>query len=176
MGIRRQVLLLSRPSVRWLATIVLLLRMIMMPPRSVKIPHPKLSGWTIKTKSRKRLAKPKRNVTKRTSMETLYGNRVPSSATSVINSKNYLQRRRNRMRAMAVAITITIMFSVRIRQNFCIKTKKEKIVRGSKKWETSVTFLGETKNYPNSVRKRVVFAKVNYIYKATINLHKIIIE
>merc|ERR1711907_243033 len=59
---------------------------------------------------------------------------------------------------------------------FLYKNKKEKIVRGSKKWETSVTFLGETKNYPNTVRKRVVFAKVNYLYKATINLHKIIIE
>merc|ERR1711907_470107 len=110
---------------------------------------------------RKRLAKAKRNVTKRTSMATLYGNRVPSSATSVINSKHYFRRRRNRMRAMA--ITITIIFSARIRQIFCIKTKKEKIVHGSKKWETSVIFLGETKNYPNSVPKRVVFAKVNYL-------------
>merc|ERR1711907_871778 len=163
MGIRRQVLLLSRPSARWLATIVLLLIMMMPLPRSAKIPHPKLSGGTIKAKSRKRLAKPIRNVTKRMSMGTLYGNRVPSSATSVINSKNYFRRRRNnRMRAMA-ATTTTIIFSARIRQIFCIKTKKEKIVRGSKKWETSVTFLGETKNYPNSVRKHVVYAKVNYL-------------
>merc|ERR1711907_227056 len=113
---------------------------------------------------RKRLAKAKRNVTKRTSMATLYGNRVPSSVTSVINSKHYFRRRRNRMRAMTVTITITIiMFSARIRQILRIKTKKEKIVHGSKKWETSVTFLGETKNYPNSVRKRVEYVKTMLI-------------
>merc|ERR1712199_109294 len=107
-------------------------------------------------------------------MGTLCGSIYPSSERRVINSKHYFRRRRNRMRAMAEAITTTTIFSARIRQIFCIKTKKEKIVHGSKKWETSVTFLGERKNYPNTVRKRVVFVK--FSYKVTINLHKIIIE